>query len=92
VPKGGVTLGGFDERCAGEEELEHLGYEQELKRALSLVGNVALVVAGITPATAILIIGPVALTQAGTGAFWAYLLAGVIAVCMALCFAELGSI
>ncbi len=56
------------------------------------MGNLALVVAGITPATALLIIGPVALTQAGTGAFWAYLLAGVIAVCMALCFAELGSI
>lgn len=43
-------------------------------------------------ATALLIIGPVALTQAGTGAFWAYLIAGVIAICMALCFAELGSI
>jgi amino acid transporter len=80
------------DHVSGEEELEHLGYEQELKRALSLVGNVALVVAGIMPATALLIIGPVALTQAGTGAFWAYLLAGAIAVCMALCFAELGAI
>lgn len=77
---------------SGERELEGLGYEQELKRALSLVGNVALVVAGITPATSLLIIGPVALSQAGTGALWAYLLAGVIAVCMALCFAELGSL
>lgn len=77
---------------SGERELEGLGYQQELKRALSLVGNVALVVAGITPATSLLIIGPVALSQAGTGAFWAYLLAGVIAVCMALCFAELGSL
>jgi amino acid transporter len=77
---------------SGEEELRELGYEQELKRALSLVGNVALVVAAITPATALLVIGPVALTQAGTGAFWAYLLAAVLAVCMALCFAELGSV
>lgn len=77
---------------SGQGELSELGYEQELKRALSLVGNVALVVAGITPATALLIIAPVALAQAGTGAFWAYLLAGVVAVCMALCFAELGSI
>jgi amino acid transporter len=77
---------------SGERELEHLGYKQELNRALSLVGNVALVVATITPATALLIIGPVALTQAGTGAFWAYLLAGAIAVCIALCFAELGSV
>ncbi len=79
-----------DNNVSGERELEEVGYEQELKRALSLVGNVALVVAGITPATALLIIGPVALAQAGTGAFWAYLLAAVIAVCMALCFAELG--
>ena len=77
---------------SGERELENLGYEQELKRGLTLVGNVALVVAGITPATALLIIGPVALAQAGTGAFWAYLLAAVIAVCMALCFAELGAL
>jgi amino acid transporter len=77
---------------SGERELEGLGYEQELKRALTLVGDVALVVAGITPATALLIIGPVALAQAGTGAFWAYLLAAVIAVCMALCFAELGAL
>ena len=83
---------GETDHVSGEEELEHLGYEQQLKRTLSLVGNVALVVAGITPATALLIIGPVALTQAGTGAFWAYLLAGVIAVCMALCFAELGAL
>ena len=52
----------------------------------------ALVVASITPATALLVIGPVALAQAGTGAFWAFLLAAVIAVCMALCFAELGSV
>jgi amino acid transporter len=81
-----------DKHVSGETELEELGYEQELKRALNLVGNVSLVVAGITPATALLIIGPVALTQAGTGAFWAYLIAGVIAICMALCFAELGSI
>jgi len=81
-----------DEHVSGEEELRELGYEQELKRALSLVGNLALVVASITPATALLVIGPVALAQAGTGAFWAFLLAAVIAVCMALCFAELGSV
>jgi amino acid transporter len=81
-----------DTHVSGEEELRELGYEPELKRALSLVGNVSLVVAAITPATALLIIGPVALLQAGTGAFWAYLLAAVIAICMALCFAELGSL
>ena len=77
---------------SGQSELEQLGYKQELKRALSLFGNLALVVAGITPATSLLVIGPVALGAAGTGAFLAYLLAGVIALCMALCFAELGSV
>ena len=81
-----------DSDVSGKNELESLGYTQELKRTLTLVGNVALVVAGITPATSLLIIGPVALAAAGTGAFWAYLLAGVIAVCMAPCFAELGSL
>lgn len=81
-----------DESSGEERQDSHVSGQGELKRALSLVGNVALVVAGITPATALLIIAPVALAQAGTGAFWAYLLAGVVAVCMALCFAELGSI
>jgi amino acid transporter len=78
------------DRISGEEELKHLAYEQELKRPLSLVGNVALVIAAMTPATALLIIGPFALRQVGTGAFWAYLLAGVMAVCIVLCCAELG--
>ena len=55
---------GETDHVSGEDELGHLGYEQQLKRTLSLVGNLALVVAGITPATALLIIGPVALTQA----------------------------
>ena len=86
-----VEAGGGS-HVSGEKELEQLGYRQELRRTLSLVGNLALVVAGITPATSLLIIGPVALALAGTGAFWAYLIAAVVAFCMALCFAELGSV
>ena len=86
-----VEAGG-ESHVSGEKELEQLGYRQELRRTLSLVGNLALVVAGITPATSLLIIGPVALALAGTGAFWAYLIAAVVAFCMALCFAELGSV
>ena len=37
---------------SGEREPEGLGYEQESKGALTLVGNVAPVVAGIMPAEA----------------------------------------
>lgn len=79
------------EHISGAAELEELGYEQELKRGLSLLGNLALTVAAITPASALLIIAPAALAGAGTGALLAYLLTAVIAICMALCFAELGS-
>lgn len=80
-----------DTHVSGESELRRLGYEQELKRTLGLVGNVALTVAAITPASSILAIGGVALVGAGTGVVWAYLIAAVVAFCMALTFAELGS-
>lgn len=80
-----------DTHVSGESELRRLGYEQELKRTLGLVGNVALTVAAITPASSILAIGGVALVGAGTGVVWAYLIAAVVAFCMALTYAELGS-
>ena len=80
-----------DSHLSGREKLERLGYRQELKRGLSLVGNVALTLAAVAPATSILAIGPAVLAQAGTGIFFAYLFAAVIAVCLAMCYAELGS-
>src|SRR5215204_6424214 len=77
---------------SGEEELRELGYSQELKRSLSVLGTVALVVSDITPVTSLLVIAPVVIATAGTGAFWVYLIAAVLAVSVALCMAELGSI
>ena len=77
---------------SGEEELRELGYSQELKRSLSVIGTVALVVSDITPVTSLLVIAPVVIATAGTGAFWVYLIAAVLAVSVALCMAELGSI
>jgi hypothetical protein len=58
-----------DAHVSGEAELEELGYAQELKRGLSVVGTVALVVSDITPATSLLVISPVVIATVGTGAF-----------------------
>jgi amino acid transporter len=81
-----------DAHVSGEAELEELGYAQELKRGLSVVGTVALVVSDITPATSLLVISPVVIATVGTGAFWVYLISAVLAISVALCMAELGSI
>jgi amino acid transporter len=77
---------------SGEAELRELGYTQELKRGLSVIGTVALVVADITPATSLLVIAPVVIATVGTGAFWVYLISAILAISVALCMAELGSI
>lgn len=66
-------------------------YRQELSRVLSVVGNIALTVSAITPASSLFIIVPVLFLTVGTGAFLSLLIAGVICVAMALCWAELGS-
>jgi len=75
------------EDVSGAHQLESLGYQQDLKRALSVFGAIALTVSDITPTASLLIIGPVAIATAGTGAFWAYVVAGFLALCMG----ELGS-
>jgi amino acid transporter len=76
---------------SGEEELRAAGYEQALKRSLSVSDVVALSVSDITPMASLLVIAPAVLAIAGTGGLLAYLVGGVIAVCVALCMAELGS-
>lgn len=76
---------------SGEHLLQNLGYHQELRRALSVAGTIALTVSDITPTASLLIIGPVAIATAGTGAFWAYVIAGLLAICVSLCMGELGS-
>ena len=75
----------------GEALLESLGYKQELSRAISLLGSIALVVSDITPTASLLVIGPVVIATAGSGALWAYILGCFIAINVALCMGELGS-
>jgi amino acid transporter len=75
----------------GEQILGALGYKQELHRAVSIVGTIALVVSDITPTASLLVIGPVVIATAGSGSLWAYLLGCFIAISVALCMGELGS-
>src|SRR6266536_2284106 len=64
-------------------------YEPELRRELSILGNVVIVLAGVTPASSVFIIVPFIILTAGTGAFLAMVFAAVIGVFMAFCWAEL---
>jgi amino acid transporter len=75
----------------GEAILQALGYKQELARAVSVLGTIALVVSDITPTASLLVIGPVVLATAGSGAVWAYIIGCFIAISVALCMGELGS-
>ena len=75
----------------GEALLKSLGYNQELKRAINTLGNVALVLSDITPTASLLIIGTVVIATAGTGSLAAYLIGGFLAIMVALCMGELGS-
>ncbi|MBV8935899.1 MAG: APC family permease [Alphaproteobacteria bacterium] len=76
---------------SGEEELHAAGYEQALKRSLTVPDVVALTVSDITPMASLLVIAPAVFAVAGTGGLLAYLIGCVIAVCVATCMAELGS-
>jgi len=75
----------------GQALLSSLGYNQELKRALSTLGNIALVLSDITPTASLLVIGTVVIASAGTGSVWAYLIGCFLAINVALCMGELGS-
>lgn len=59
--------------------------------ALTRVNVLALALSGISPTTSVFLLYGTALGQSGTGVIWSFLIAGVVAVCMAACFAELGS-
>jgi amino acid transporter len=67
------------------------GYKQELHRELSLLGNIVIVLSGVTPASSVFIIVPFMILTAGTGAFLALLFAAIIGVFMAFCWAELSA-
>lgn len=66
-------------------------YEQQLSRAIGVLGNICITVSGITPTASIFIIAPVAFTNQGSGAFLAFVIAAVIGLGMAMCYSELGS-
>lgn len=66
-------------------------YRAQLRRAINILGNVAISVSGITPTASVFIIAPVAFAAQGSGAFYAFALAAVIGLGMAMCWAELGS-
>jgi amino acid transporter len=66
-------------------------YEQQLSRAIGVLGNICITVSGITPTASIFIIAPVAFANQGSGTFLAFVIAGIIGVGMAMCYSELGS-
>ena len=84
-------VGPSGEEVGGEQTLASLGYKQELNRAVSVLGTIALVVSDITPTASLLVIGPVVIAVAGSGSLLAYLIGCFIAISVALCMGELGS-
>jgi amino acid transporter len=66
-------------------------YEQQLSRAIGVLGNICITVSGITPTASIFIIAPVAFANQGSGTFLAFVIAGIIGLGMAMCYSELGS-
>src|SRR5205809_78155 len=75
----------------GEALLQSLGYRQELKRKINILGSLALVLSDITPTASLLIVGTVVILGAGTGSIAAYLIGCFLAINVALCMGELGS-
>src|SRR5438105_6333541 len=75
----------------GEALLESLGYQQQLKRGINVLGNLALVLSDITPTASLLIVGTGVVAAAGTGSVWAYLIGCFLAINVAMCMGELGS-
>src|SRR5256712_4388654 len=75
----------------GEALLQSLGYRQELKRRINVLGTLALVLSDITPTASLLIVGTVVIVTAGTGSIAAYLIGCFLAINVALCMGELGS-
>jgi amino acid transporter len=66
-------------------------YEQELSRSLGVLGNIAITLSAVTPASSVFIIVPFIILTAGTGAVLAMIFAALIGVLMAFCWAELSA-
>jgi amino acid transporter len=67
-------------------------YQQQLARTLRVAGNMTITVSVIGPAASVFAIGSVALRQQGSGAFLAFLIAALISGCLAVGWAELGTL
>ena len=63
-----------------------------LKKSLGLLGNLAITLSNITPASSVFIIVPALLVTTGTGILWSFLIGLIIALAIGLCDAELGSL
>jgi amino acid transporter len=66
-------------------------YEQELSRSLGVLGNIAITLSAVTPASSVFIIVPFIILTAGTGAILSMIAAALIGVVMAFCWAELSA-
>ena len=66
-------------------------YDRKLARTLPLSGVVVLALGVAAPAASVLAVGPVAMRRLGTGTVLAFSIAALVTVCLALCWAELGS-
>lgn len=76
---------------AASAEHEHGAYKQELHRGLKMLGNTAITLSAVTPASSVFIIAPVAVAAVGTGAFLAFVIAAVLGAVLALCWGELSA-
>src|SRR5437764_5015682 len=78
------------ESVEGAAQLESLGYRQELKRGINILGSLALVLSDITPTASLLIVGTVVVATSGTGSIAAYIIGCFLAINVALCIGALG--
>ena len=77
---------------SAQERLEQLGYKQELRRSLSVSGNVIMTTANASPVMVLFVLALAPLTITGTGTAQATLFQGVLVILIGMILAELGSI
>ena len=62
------------------------------KGSLGTAGVLAIAIAAVSPTTSVFLVYGTGLASAGTAVIWAFIIAGLIAICMAVCYAEVGSV
>lgn len=60
--------------------------------ALRPLNVLAIAISAVSPTTSVFLVYGAGLSLAGTGIVWAFLIGGLIAVCVAFCYAEVGSV